>query len=214
MELSKTRLQIQGLGESHSYFRTHEHTYKSPSDCMKKIYVKEGFRGVYRGFWLTVLRETPSFGVYFASYESFCRAFTPAETDVVSTPVLLVAGGLAGMMAWMSTYPIDVIKSRVQADMSGTYKGFVDCFRKSYEELGLSVFTRGLPSTMLRAFPVNAATFATVTLTLRWMKADKEEPYDNPIDPEAHQLYTRDFPSHILADTKTAKNEKTKTPVT
>jgi solute carrier family 25 carnitine/acylcarnitine transporter 20/29 len=182
MELAKTRLQIQGLGESRKYFRSHKHTYDGPWDCMKKIYCSEGIRGVYRGFLLTCLRETPSFGLYFASYETFCRAFTPADCDIVPTPVLLLSGGLAGMSAWMSTYPIDVIKSRVQADMSGKYKGFVDCFRQSYQELGFGVFTRGLGSTLLRAFPVNAATFATVTWTLRIVQGQDDDDNDNDDD--------------------------------
>jgi solute carrier family 25 carnitine/acylcarnitine transporter 20/29 len=203
MELAKTRLQIQGLGESRRHFRSHKHTYDGPWDCMRKIYRSEGIRGVYRGFLLTCLREMPSFGVYFASYEVFCRVLSPDETEMVSTPVLLLAGGLSGMCSWTSTYPIDVIKSRVQADMSGKYKGFVHCCRVSYEELGMGVFTRGLPSTLLRAFPVNAATFATVTWSLRWMRADRDDDdyYDDlytPPDPQTAMLmpHVPNFPSH------------------
>ena len=199
MELAKTRLQIQGLGESRTYFATHRHTYDGPLDCMRKIYHTEGIRGVYRGFWLTVLRETPSFGLYFAAYEIFCRSFTPANQET-STPVLLLAGGLAGMASWISTYPIDVVKSRVQADMAGKYKGFIHCWRLSYEEMGYRMFTRGLGSTLLRAFPVNAATFATVTLSLRWMKADRDDYYyyDHPAEPEAALVmpHVPNFPSH------------------
>jgi len=43
----------------------------------------------------------------------------------------------------------------------------VDCFRQSYKDEGWRFLTRGLSSTMLRSFPTNAATFATVTWVMR-----------------------------------------------
>ena len=33
-----------------------------------------------------------------------------------STPSLLLAGGLAGCAAWIISYPVDVIKTRIQKD--------------------------------------------------------------------------------------------------
>lgn len=35
------------------------------------------------------------------------------------------------------------------------------------------MFTRGLASTLLRAFPVNAATFATVTVVLSYARGEE-----------------------------------------
>ena len=208
MELAKTRLQVQGQGESNMYFKTHTHMYSGPVDCLVKIYRTEGIRGVFRGIELTLIRETPSFGVYFAAYEIFCRLLDSKDGDgvLLSTPYLLLAGGCAGMCSWTSTYPADVMKSRMQADMHGKYKGLKDCVVKSYQELGLQVFTRGLGSTLLRAFPVNAATFATVTLTLRYLRADREDDgyYDasvyaaqnHPPNAPSHLPLVPNFPSH------------------
>lgn len=68
---------------------------------------------------------------------------------------------------------MDVVKSRLQADgLRGAprYHGIVDCMRQSYQAEGWRVFTRGLASTLLRAFPVNAATFATVTVVLTYTR--------------------------------------------
>lgn len=47
------------------------------------------------------------------------------------------------------------------------YTGIVDCFRRSYQDEGWRFLTRGLTSTMIRSFPTNAATFATVTWVMR-----------------------------------------------
>ena len=74
------------------------------------------------------------------------------------------------MMSWLINYPTDVLKTRYQA--GGTdpsnykYRNLRDCFRKTYAE-GPRTFCFGLTSTMLRAFPTNAATFFTVEWTFR-----------------------------------------------
>jgi len=77
------------------------------------------------------------------------------------------------------TYPIDVVKSRIQVDgMMGEtkYCGMIDCFQKCYhEDRDIRVFFRGFNSTMLRAFPVNAATLTTVALVLRQWRLKKQE---------------------------------------
>jgi len=196
MELAKTRVQIQGQGESRKYYSTHSHAYKGSIDCITKIYKAEGIRGCYRGMSTTLLREVPSFGVYFAAYEFFCSTLEKRHPgEHLGLPALLIAGGMSGMCSWMSTYPIDVIKSRLQADGVGgvnQYKGIIDCIVKSYHEPhsgGFSVFFRGLNSTLLRAFPVNAATFAVVTLFLRY--ARNSEPRTKSVE---EHLYSEHVP--------------------
>ena len=181
MELAKTRMQVQGQGESLQKYRHTKHSYSGPVDCLVKIYKAEGVPGVFRGMGLTVARETPSFGVYFVTYEYLCRQFRFANGERVGVLGLLVAGGMAGMASWISTYPVDVIKSRVQADMKNEYKGFWDCCIKSYHSEGVRFFGKGLCSTLLRAFPVNAATFGAVELVLRLAK-DTEEGNDGSYD--------------------------------
>jgi len=220
MELAKTRMQVQGQGESRLRFAHVRHAYTGPVDCLVKIFRAEGVRGVFRGLTITACREAPSFGVYFCSYEYLCRLLvrigataTPPAANAnsdpqlhhhLSIPMLLVAGGMAGICAWVSTYPIDVIKSRVQADMTNKYTGFWDCCRKSYGEMGVAVFTRGLGSTVLRAFPVNAATFGVVSLILRScnVPSDDDGSYDwsmyvlrNYPDATLHLSHIANFPS-------------------
>ena len=80
---------------------------------------------------------------------------------------MLFAGGMAGTASWVLTYPLDVIKSRLQADVSGKYSCAMDCFRKSVVSEGYTCLIKGLNSTIIRAFPTNAATFAVVTWTFR-----------------------------------------------
>ncbi|XP_016109950.1 mitochondrial basic amino acids transporter [Sinocyclocheilus grahami] len=135
----------------------------------------------------TVIRETPGFGIYFLAYDTLTRALgCDADADYI-IPKLLLAGGMSGMASWISTYPVDVIKSRLQADGVGganRYDGIVDCVRQSWRREGWRTFTRGLTSTLLRAFPVNATTFATVTLFLMYMRENDDSMKDcEPMQP-------------------------------
>ncbi|XP_056437572.1 mitochondrial basic amino acids transporter-like isoform X1 [Gadus chalcogrammus] len=172
MELAKTRLQMQGTGERKSTRKL----YKNSLDCLVRIYNREGFRGINRGMLTTLIRETPGFGVYFLTYDVLTRAIGCEPDAPFMIPKLLFAGGMSGIASWLSTYPVDVIKSRLQADGVGgvnQYASIADCVRQSVKKEGYMVFTRGLTSTLLRAFPVNATTFATVTLVLMWAR-DRE----------------------------------------
>lgn len=178
MELSKTRMQMQGTGMRKSSTKK---LYKNSLDCLTRIYQREGLRGVNRGMVTTLIRETPGFGVYFWAYDVLTRTLGCEPEDPYMIPKLLFAGGMAGIASWLSTYPVDVIKSRLQADGVGgvhRYSSIADCVRQSVQKEGYMVFTRGLTSTLLRAFPVNAATFATVTLVLMYARGGDDCPKD------------------------------------
>lgn len=153
IELAKTRLQLQSPSEN---------KFSGPVQCLVHVYRSEGYRGVFKGLGITFLREAPSYGAYFLTYEALTRSEEP-----VSTPCMLLAGGLAGTVSWVISYPLDVIKSRIQAETGGRYSGALDCLRKSVKTEGYTCLYRGLNSTILRAFPTNAATFAVVTWTFR-----------------------------------------------
>lgn len=67
MELVKTRMQI---NEDNTKSRK-----VGPIEVLKGIYKNEGglFRGVFKGWGITLAREIPGFGFYFASYEAMTR---------------------------------------------------------------------------------------------------------------------------------------------
>ena len=89
----------------------------------------------------------------------------------------LFAGGVSGILTWLVNYPIDVIKSRIQADGTQSkhkYNGFIDCGKQIYNTEGVKGFRKGLGVTLIRAFPVNAVTFATVMVLLNYMRRNSE----------------------------------------
>ncbi|KAJ3021251.1 UNVERIFIED_CONTAM: hypothetical protein HDU68_009720 [Siphonaria sp. JEL0065] len=163
MELIKIRLQNQTAtpGTIGSNNMT---TYSGNLDCIQKLYKQGGIRAFYRGLPTTIIRETPSYGAYFASYEIFSHLFTPPGQSLdTPSPGLLMAGGLAGIVGWLSTYPFDVIKTHIQSDLSsGKPQGMWVAARTIYKAEGIRPFFTGLGATAIRAFPTNAATFYVV----------------------------------------------------
>lgn len=148
--------------------------YNGPIDAVKKIYGQQGlFKGLYRGFGVTLLRESQAYGVWFLAYEYLMHAAIERRQqgrETIPTWQLMLYGALAGEALWLSSYPLDVIKSKVQSDAfaGGKYGGSaVAALRETLRREGAIGLWRGIVPTLLRAMPASAGTFATVELTLR-----------------------------------------------
>ncbi|PVH96672.1 mitochondrial carrier [Periconia macrospinosa] len=148
--------------------------YDGPIDCVKKLSAHEGLlRGPYRGTAVTFLREAQAYGVWFTTYEYLMNKDAQRNNiprSEISTLKVALYGGLAGEALWISSYPFDVVKSKMQTDGFGEqqkYKSMRDCFAKTWRAEGMGGFWRGIGPTLLRAMPVSAGTFATAELTMR-----------------------------------------------
>lgn len=170
VELVKIRLQLLSPHK-------HNHHRKGPLIVAKDIYKKEGIRGIYRGLTITVLRDAPAHGVYFWTYEYTREKLHPGcrKNGKESLKTMLVAGGSAGVASWICCYPLDVVKSRLQAqsqassDLKPKYRGILDCLCKSVQEEGYCVLWRGLGTAVTRAFIVNGTVFAAYEISLRFL---------------------------------------------
>ncbi|XP_051687392.1 solute carrier family 25 member 45 [Oryctolagus cuniculus] len=142
--------------------------YRGPMHCAATIFREEGPRGLLRGSWALALRDTPTLGMYFVTYEWICRHYTP-EGQTPSSATVLVAGGFAGIASWVTATPFDVLKARMQMDgvQQRAYRGMLDCALTSFRQEGLGVFFRGLTLNSARAFPVNAVTFLSYEYLLQ-----------------------------------------------
>lgn len=56
---------------------------------------------------------------------------------------------------------MDVVKSRYQGAPHGTYTGFLQCFRLTFQQEGARGLFKGATPAILRAAPANAATFVS-----------------------------------------------------
>ncbi|KAL4459023.1 hypothetical protein ABPG75_013888 [Micractinium tetrahymenae] len=140
--------------------------YVGPLSLLGSILRREGLPGLYRGTVITSIRDFPSHGVYFACYEA-ARQLMQRPDGSHAALAMWAAGGLAGAVSWLSVYPFDVLKTRMQAAAAAQsrYTGWVDCARQAYAAEGLAPFFRGLSTTLGRAFLVNGAIFTSYELS-------------------------------------------------
>uniref|UniRef100_A0A671PYU4 Mitochondrial carnitine/acylcarnitine carrier protein-like n=1 Tax=Sinocyclocheilus anshuiensis TaxID=1608454 RepID=A0A671PYU4_9TELE len=132
--------------------------YTGPVDCALRLYKGQGICSVYKGTVLTLIRDVPSNGVYFLTYEYLKQFLTPEGECVhhLSTSRVLLAGGIAGMLNWLIALPADVLKSNYQTATDGRYRGLRDVLKTLLREEGAHALYKGLSAVMLRAFPANA----------------------------------------------------------
>lgn len=159
--------------------------YSSSIDCFSKVYRSEGIRGLYKGFGVTTLREVPAFGLYFFVYRHSLNLLDKFFYDenklklknaslmkhgaVQPGLTTVIAGGLAGSIAWICIYPFDVIKSHIQVSTYSTKMAqggsrcmtILETASHLYSQYGVKAFTRGMGVTIARAFPVNGAMLFT-----------------------------------------------------
>lgn len=153
--------------------------YKGPIDCGLSIIKNHGlFRGLYRGMGVTLWRETPAFGMYFATYDSIKARVEnlledkdehhPIPSHAHAWAASALAGGISGAWTWAIIYPFDVIKSRIQTSPLEKHlqKGMWTVARDIVHDHGWKYMFRGLGVTLVRAFPVNAIIFPVYEFVL------------------------------------------------
>ena len=131
--------------------------YKNTFQCVRDTFRKEGFTGFYKGMGVTIVREIPSFAAYFVAYAQTIKYLTPPGEQPVTSSILM-AGGAAGMASWVPVYPLDVIKTYIQSNPQDK-RGMLSVAAGLLKDYGPKVFFRGIGPVILRALPVNGATF-------------------------------------------------------
>lgn len=177
-ELIKCRAQLCVGGQTSSF------------SVAKTILKNDGLKGLYFGGVVTSLRDSIGYGFYFWSYELTKRLLLSRQHDPfieASAVDVLVSGGIAGVITWASIYPLDVVKTRLQAQEVGAVhanesrpllessprrKGAMQIAKEIFRTEGPSAFYRGLGICSARAFIVNAVQVSSCPSTpqfCRWL---------------------------------------------
>jgi len=155
--------------------------YNGPLDCIRKLSTsptspgKTQISNLYRGQSVTLLREAQAYGVWFLTFEYLMQADMARHDNYaraeISSAMVALYGGLAGEALWISSYPFDVVKSKMQSDGFGAksqrYSSMRDCFGQTWRGEGMRGFWKGIGPTLVRAMPVSAGTFAVVEFAMR-----------------------------------------------
>lgn len=126
--------------------------YKNSIDCMHRVYREQGIRSFWRGNVAGVLRYFPSQAMNFSFKDRYQIWFLPKTTQITSFWTVfgsnLAAGGMAGGTALLASYPLDVVRTRMAADVRGGVGtgqlGVVRCIGHMWRGGGIVSFYRGL----------------------------------------------------------------------
>ena len=165
-DLVKCKLQVHGGASTGN--KPAAPVYNGVMHCVYKIVQADGFFTLFRGMTISVIREIPSYAVYFGIYRSAKRSYIkPKDSGISKTLKTMAIGGLSGSVMWSVVYPIDVIKTRIQTaklDSSNAARSILPITIKVYNKYGFNFFYRGLGVTLVRAFFVSATTFSCYEL--------------------------------------------------
>ncbi|KAM5533312.1 hypothetical protein V8D89_012986 [Ganoderma adspersum] len=87
--------------------------YKGVWNSLVRMWREEGFKGYMRGNGINCLRIIPYSAVQFTTYEQLKKWFTGHGAKQLDTPIRLCAGALAGITSVCTTYPLDLVRSRL-----------------------------------------------------------------------------------------------------
>jgi solute carrier family 25 protein 43 len=107
------------------------------------------------------LRLFPYSAIQFAAFNRLKLVFSDEDGNL--TPVnALFAGSLGGVMATISVYPLDMVKTRLTVQHSGgdaKYLGISHAFKTIAAEEGVGAFYKGLAPSVMGVIPFAGCTF-------------------------------------------------------
>ena len=144
-------------GRSRLSLQTNKGHYNGIIDCLRKMKVKE----MYRGLGTSLMGISPYMALNFAFYHNFKERL---EAQNVSPNVSkLLSGGLGAMVAVTFTYPTDLVRRQLQLqgfDKSvPKYNGIMDCVGKIIKRQGIRGLYKGLIPCYVAIFPKFALQF-------------------------------------------------------
>ncbi len=147
-------------------------------DELSQTWKKEGIRGMFKGNGANCLKVAPSRGTQFLVYEFVKRKMVLAGIGLVAAGsanggslhagARLCAGGIAGMVAAMIVYPLEVVKTMLTL-YPNKCKSITDALSMVYKQSGITGLYRGLGPTLIAMFPYVGVEFMVYeTLKKRW----------------------------------------------
>lgn len=152
LEPVKTRLAICPTG-----------TYNGMLDCMWKMHRHEGSRALFKGISPALLGIVPYSAIDLCLFNWSKDSYQTQNGYEPSALVLLACGSFSGLVAQTVTYPLSLVRTRLQAQgMPGTpqlFSGTWDCMRKTFTHEGTSGLFKGIVPNYLKAIPAGAIGF-------------------------------------------------------
>ncbi|XP_023678860.1 calcium-binding mitochondrial carrier protein SCaMC-2-B isoform X2 [Paramormyrops kingsleyae] len=148
MEVLKTRLALRRTGQ-----------YSGIVDCAKHIFQKEGLAAFYKGYVPNMLGIIPYAGIDLAVYETLKTSWLQRYATDSADPgvfVLLACGTTSSTCGQLSSYPLALVRTRMQAQASlegGPQMTMTGLFRHIVRTEGVTGLYRGIAPNFMKVIP-------------------------------------------------------------
>ncbi|XP_011613376.2 calcium-binding mitochondrial carrier protein SCaMC-1 [Takifugu rubripes] len=148
MEVLKTRLTLRKTGQ-----------YSGMFDCAKKILKNEGVKAFYKGYIPNILGIIPYAGIDLAIYESLKNLWLSKYAKDTANPgilVLLGCGTISSSCGQVASYPLALIRTRMQAQASiegSKQMSMSQIAKKILEKEGFFGLYRGILPNFMKVIP-------------------------------------------------------------
>lgn len=142
--------------------------YTSFSGALVQIYKEEGLTGLWKGNVVACLRLGPYSAVKYWTFEN-TKDYFADKNGQIAPAKRAACGALAGCAAVLTTYPLDLVKTRLTVQKEGkgadgvvykkTYNGTWDCLVKVSRDEGALALFKGLSPTIIGVIPFEAVQF-------------------------------------------------------
>jgi len=171
-DLLRTRFAAQANGD--------RRIYTSILHSIRQIRRSEGYVGFFRGWGAGVTQIVPYMGLVFMTHEA-TKKFLGDKLGSNSKALDAVSGGFAGVVAKTGTFPLDLIRKRLQVqgptrtryvlgDRLPVYTGVWRTARDVLRVEGVRGLYRGLVVSLMKAAPLSAATMWSFEVGMRVLK--------------------------------------------
>ncbi|XP_029106275.1 calcium-binding mitochondrial carrier protein SCaMC-3-like isoform X3 [Scleropages formosus] len=148
LQVLKTRLTLRKTGQ-----------YTGMADCAKQILRKEGVWAFYKGYVPNTLGIIPYAGIDLAVYETLKNAWLQhfcVDTADPGVLVLLACGTVSSTCGQLASYPLALIRTRMQAQASvegGPQLTMLGQFKHIVSREGVPGLYRGIAPNFLKVIP-------------------------------------------------------------
>jgi len=121
-------------------------------DCLKKIFMKDGPLGLYRGFGISVIGIVAYRASYFGMFDTGKAMFFP-DAKNANVFAMWAYAQFVTVSAGILSYPLDTVRRRLMMDSGRAekmYNGTLDCFAKIARDEGPRAFFKGSLSNVIR----------------------------------------------------------------
>jgi len=158
--------------------------YRSVWSVVQKIKTEEGVLALYRGVTPSMFGVMLYAGTSFFTYETLKNAAAAREGGGDSSPTVLqrmLSGAVAGLLGQTSSYPLDIIRRRMQTGVSlgkgNKYSSFTKTFLSVLRQEGVRRgLYKGISMNFIKgpvATSISFTTFDYIKMAMHWIIEEK-----------------------------------------